>query len=371
MEESLMSWFFVAEIALLGGLCLALPRIGRRGLLFGSYVGEAASSGQEAAEIRRRWDRVVLLATALCTAAAAALAISVANPLAAMAPMLPLGVAIVVLYLRCYREARALAARSGAQAAPPPAAASLALASRDPLPWISLAIGVAGGVAALIYTMQSYDAMPDRIPVHFGPSGKPDGWAVRSFGSVFFLPLLTIVMGILIGGGSVLTARAKRALRARDGGVSLEAQERFRRATARFLAVVGLITSTMLTTMSIYATRTAIGVSPGLPPWILAFAGTLLVYATGGAIYLMVRYGQGGAQLESRTAAAPLTDGLADDRFWKLGMFYVNPEDPSWLVEKRFGFGYTLNFGNRAALATFVSLMLALFALVFWAIASS
>jgi len=31
---------------------------------------------------------------------------------------------------------------------------------------------------------------------------------------------------------------------------------------------------------------------------------------------------------------------------WKAGIFYVNREDPSLFVEKRFGIGYTLNFGN-------------------------
>jgi uncharacterized membrane protein len=30
-------------------------------------------------------------------------------------------------------------------------------------------------------------------------------------------------------------------------------------------------------------------------------------------------------------------------------MFYVNPDDPAILVEKRFGIGYTLNFGRPAA----------------------
>jgi uncharacterized membrane protein len=36
-----------------------------------------------------------------------------------------------------------------------------------------------------------------------------------------------------------------------------------------------------------------------------------------------------------------------DDRYWKLGVIYINPEDPSILVERRFGVGWTLNLGNR------------------------
>lgn len=38
-------------------------------------------------------------------------------------------------------------------------------------------------------------------------------------------------------------------------------------------------------------------------------------------------------------------DGIPD-RCWKLGLFYYNPEDPAIIVEKRFGMGQSLNFGN-------------------------
>jgi uncharacterized membrane protein len=45
---------------------------------------------------------------------------------------------------------------------------------------------------------------------------------------------------------------------------------------------------------------------------------------------------------------------------WK-GIFYVNPNDPSLFVEKRYGIGYTLNFGNRWSWAV-MGLILALVA---------
>ena len=34
------------------------------------------------------------------------------------------------------------------------------------------------------------------------------------------------------------------------------------------------------------------------------------------------------------------------DDGWR-GVFYSNPDDPALLVPKRYGIGYTLNFGNR------------------------
>ncbi|MGO4474584.1 DUF5808 domain-containing protein [Arthrobacter sp. M-10] len=40
-----------------------------------------------------------------------------------------------------------------------------------------------------------------------------------------------------------------------------------------------------------------------------------------------------------------------DDKYWRSGLFYVNREDHALMVPRRFGLGWTLNFGNpRAAM---------------------
>ena len=40
-----------------------------------------------------------------------------------------------------------------------------------------------------------------------------------------------------------------------------------------------------------------------------------------------------------------------DDKYWRGGLFYINREDHALLVPRRFGLGWTLNFGNpRAAM---------------------
>lgn len=35
-----------------------------------------------------------------------------------------------------------------------------------------------------------------------------------------------------------------------------------------------------------------------------------------------------------------------DDALWRLGVFYVNHEDPSVVVPQRFGVGWAMNWGN-------------------------
>ena len=40
--------------------------------------------------------------------------------------------------------------------------------------------------------------LPDRVPIHFGPSGRPDGWAPKSFFSVFgMLVVVAAVLGLM------------------------------------------------------------------------------------------------------------------------------------------------------------------------------
>jgi hypothetical protein len=38
---------------------------------------------------------------------------------------------------------------------------------------------------------------------------------------------------------------------------------------------------------------------------------------------------------------------MTPDECWKWGQIYYNPQDPAFLVERRFGLGYTFNFANR------------------------
>ena len=72
--------------------------------------------------------------------------------------------------------------------------------------------------------------------------------------------------------------------------------------------------------------------------------------------------------------ASQLRDGsdTTPDECWKLGQFYYNPEDPAWLVERRFGLGYTPNFAKpKACIATAVFFLLPIMAIASLTIAHS
>jgi len=53
----------------------------------------------------------------------------------------------------------------------------------------------------------------------------------------------------------------------------------------------------------------------------------------------------------------------ADKKYWKLGFFYVNKEDKSLFVPKRFGLGTTFNLAHPISfviIASFVAVMIVL-----------
>jgi uncharacterized membrane protein len=86
------------------------------------------------------------------------------------------------------------------------------------------------------------------------------------------------------------------------------------------------------------------------PPAIFAILPGLIAVS---AAALLMWLGQGGSRISpvrqpGIDTAKPVGD-RTEDRFWKLGVFYFNRNDPAVMVEKRFGVGYTVNFAHPVA----------------------
>jgi uncharacterized membrane protein len=346
--------FTLVEALFIAGIFLLYPRIARRGLLFGVYVGEERSGGEQARQITRGWQTGIILWTVVSVAVGLGLFVRFRTPFTAVAAPFLLFAGYMALYLKAYFRARALAVEG-----PPAGVAVLDPAADTPsvLPLIALALGILAGTFAIAYAAMHYHELPARVPTHFGPSGRPDAWRPKSFWTVMLLPLFTLVMGAGMAGMAFLVGRAKRAVRFPQTQISVEAQRRFRLAMTRYLSFMALVVTGMLMLLSIDSIRVGLGRAEGLSPAAMVLGIGVVVLAVVCVVYFFFHYGQGGARLERAAGNAPLTDGLADNRHWVLGAFYVNRDDPCIFVEKRFGFGYTINFGNWKAVALFVAFL--------------
>jgi uncharacterized membrane protein len=353
-EATVVNLATVVRVLLVGGIFMVLPLITRKGLLFGAYVGEQFAERDAARRLVRGWYRGCL--AVMASALVVGLGISLVG-----APIVGNITATAILlfgcgglYLRMYYTARRLAPPDVSRQAD----ISVALLDdRDPrgttLAKVSLGICVLAGLATVVHAMVSYEAMPDRLPIHFGLSGEADGWFGKSIVTVMLVPTANLVICPFVALIALLTARAKRSFRGGSGGQSVEAQNAFRATMAMLLSGMALFTCALLTFLSVQMVRVGLSEIRSIGVGIWWILGAMLVFMFGGLIRIMAAYGQGGALIENGSAEAPLTNGLADNAHWYWGVFYVNKDDPSILVEKRFGIGYAVNLGNPRAVAIF------------------
>jgi len=351
MNEAVIANLALAfRVLLVGGILLLLPRITRRGLLFGAYIGEALADRDAACRLRGSWYRgcVMLMVLSLLVG----LGISwagrpVAGSLTGTAVLLLGGLG---LYLRFHFRARKLAPPAAARQAQRAAAMFLGGEPKGVgLAKLALGICLPTSVAIFVYAIVSYEAM-----------------SARSFVAVMFVPSLNLLLSPFLALLALLTANAKRSIRGGSGGRSVEAQDTFRATMANLTSWTALLICGFMAVLSVQVVR--IGLSEirslGIGVWVMA--GIVFVFILGNLIRIVKGYGQGGALMERGSVEAALTNGLADNTHWVWGLFYVDRDDPSIMVESRFGIGYTLNYGNRKSIlivATFLVLSLSLIAL--------
>ncbi len=183
--------------------------------------------------------------------------------------------------------------------------------------------------------------LPARVPVHWNLIGQADRFVEKTPAAVF----TPIVMAAVMCGLMMITAMGLlRSRRVRATGDAAPGEASFRRITTIVLLVAELLIALSVCRAGLQEIFPSSGLDRGL---IVMTIGGLAVVAF--LVVLMVRLGQGGSRRAPLAAGeAPVGDRTPDSA-WILGMIYVNHDDPALFVEKRFGIGYTLNFGHPLA----------------------
>jgi uncharacterized membrane protein len=187
-----------------------------------------------------------------------------------------------------------------------------------------------------IYLGVHWPQIPDEFPVHWGTSGQPNGWSVRTPMGVYG-PLLfgaAIVIGI-----SLVAYTFSHAARRLPVPANSPAPSDFPHRIAVLLLGVEYFIAAMF---SLVGLLPLMG-SPGAVSIVILAAAVLL-----SAVFLG-RWISHGRDHWPHAAG----DGTPD-ACWKLGLLYFNPDDPALFVEKRIGIGYTINFARGTAWAILV-----------------
>ncbi len=355
------TWFAIQGPAVLEILVVAIlfglmPSITRPSLFFAVTVDPALRRTPGGKATVRRY-RAIVIAGAVLSLAETLWIPGLDRPDRVWIPMVTVLAAGIGAFLDARRRVLPHAA------VPDPEREAVLAPHRDRFPggWPAQASPFILLAAAGAWLGAHWQRIPARFPIHWNIAGQPNGWASRSAWGVFSVLGLGAAVCLFLLLVSIDIVRWSRRVHAagREGA----AERSFRR----------LILATILGAELMIAAITAwIGISPVIGLHNPALTAQLIVAAsTIGMIIvvvLLIRAGQGGSHLTGQVEERPEGD-RSEDRFWTLGLFYVNPDDPAVFVEKRFGIGYTLNFGNRWVWGTLLALTaLALLSLVFSAL---
>lgn len=332
-----------------------MPKLSRRDLLFGVTVSDGARDGRDGRTIILRYRLgVALIAALYLVALAAVLVLAPATLAAGILPSILILLATLSFlppYLIANRASRSLAARVE-RPAQPPAARPVQIAElrrrsySDYVGWTweLLPLGIIAATA--IYLVSHYASAPAVIATHFDVAGNPDRYSSKTILTYFSLVWTQLILYVMITALSLLVVGSKSVA----GG----ADERFRMIWLRVIfgikcGIIGLLgfISTAI------ANASADSQSP-LTVWVTPLTALLVLALLVVLIVISLRTGQGGSRLRGGDQAA--TDRM-DDRYWKWGIFYVNSDDSSIMVERRYGIGWTFNFGNRLGLAIFIAIL--------------
>jgi uncharacterized membrane protein len=223
-----------------------------------------------------------------------------------------------------------------------------------PIIWPALAAIVLA--VATAFNVALYPTLPDPVPVHFNIAGEPDGWAAKSVWSVFGLLIIGAAVVILLTILSIAAARYS----ARTQSDDTAAQAALRTQVQRGMLTSLLSQLSFVIALGISVIELAQRLLPGVKAATAACSIGLVVLIVGVIIWNVMRGRMKLRPADVRNARTPRPDAVDDDLHWKGGLFYVNRDDPTLVVPRRFGLGWTLNLGRPAGVAVTVLLLLAI-----------
>ncbi|MDA8344015.1 MAG: DUF5808 domain-containing protein [Thermaerobacter sp.] len=207
---------------------------------------------------------------------------------------------------------------------------------------ITAAIGVA-----------RYPQLPTILATHFGQNGQPNGWMQKTPLSAFLLIWMQIGLTAIFAVIGYVLLQTRQELDPSAPEASAARHQAFQIAMVRVLLVLGILMNAtfLLSSLQIWGIK----LFGNGPRAVIVVLPVLIGVAY--TFFVTLRIGQGGSRLPQPAEKPTGYVHRDDDRYWLFGRIYVNRDDRAIFVQKRFGIGWTLNFGHPVSWVALVMIV--------------
>ena len=201
-----------------------------------------------------------------------------------------------------------------------------------------------------------YNKIPNKIAVHFNLQGTATQLLDKTYLHVMLLPLSSLFTLCIFVAIYFFIKLSKQELNPNKPKTSRLQNMHFRLLWSDYTVLVCTYLIVWMLFVSLYSSKLLITSTNIFE----IFNISMLLLFLLSSVILTIKTGQSGTKLKVMLNE-PTTgmNNVDDDSYWKLGMFYYNPHDPSIFVEKRYGIGWTINFGRPAGIAIIILIIAA------------
>ena len=356
-------FLFVINIfvfVLCGGIFMILPHLTRKSLLFGVKIPTEEANCPEAAAMKKQYVLTCLLGSVVILAICIVQFLLV--PQWTLIATMYLWVLIIPVYLIAFvpnwKKAGRLKAEKGWQVSGVVFAETKSSHTRGnlhALPWGWYIASFVIVIAAAVLAVARYPHLPDMIPGHMDASMQATRYVPKTIMSVLMLPLVNAGMLLVMLFAGIAIERAKLQIDPNNPRISFMQHRAYRKRMGNALGFVTLATVMLVGTVGM-------PIIFDIPPQVglNLFWGSMIFIAVPLVVLIavQVKTGQGGCKVKvseddmadtaQQTTASEKSKaaGRGDDKYWKLGMFYYNPDDPAVIIEDRFGTNIGFNYAR-------------------------
>jgi uncharacterized membrane protein len=356
--SELSLFLFITNICaiLLCGVCLPLmPFLTRKSFLFGVKVPPEAQLTDEAKALKRRYILVTAVGGAAMLAACVCQYLMAPNLTALAVIYLPLVLMAIGLavYVPNHRRALELKRLLGWRASEKVFAdmkTSFTRGNLSAVPHIWYIVSLLIVFALFVAALAKYPSLPEQIPMHWDFGMQPDRWVDKSLGAALSTPLMALAVVAVLWVTGILIERAKLQIDFREPAKSFAQHKKYRRMMGHAFGILAIGIAAMFLLLGLQTLIVGFTVPIGL------LLGMIVVSCVPICV-VSLRAGQGGVLLKVGSSELPSAKadagddaigsaGASDDGFWAWGLFYHNPNDPSYFVGNRFGVNIGFNYAR-------------------------